>query len=127
MKPVKSMPKKRTYLDMYRRYLWGLVIALSLVYIAYFVAVQQLATGATLAGILIAVGVAQFGVQMKVFLHVGEEEKPRWTLVSIIYTVAMLLIIVVGSLWIMANMNYNMHMSPEQIKDYMIEQNKKGF
>ena len=41
--------------------------------------------------------------------------------------IAMLLIIVVGSLWIMANMNYNMHMSPEQIKDYMIEQNKKGF
>ncbi|MGE5298418.1 MAG: hypothetical protein ACM3KF_00060, partial [Acidobacteriota bacterium] len=56
-----------------------------------------------------------------------DKEKPKWRLASYLFTWFTLLIIVVGSLWIMNNMNYNMMMSPEQMTDYMLKQNAKGF
>lgn len=116
-----------TYRAHIRRYVYGLIAAVSLVYLAYFAVVGEWFVGASLAAWLLILAGVQFVVQLVVFLHVGQESKPRWTMWSIIYTMLMLLIIVVASLWIMANMNYNMHMSPEQMQEFMLEQNKKGF
>lgn len=110
-----------------RRYIVGLIAAFTLVYFAYFAVTEAWFAGRALAAWLLAIAAVQFVLQLVVFLHVGQESKPRWTMWSIIYTFLMLLIIVVASLWIMANMNYNMHMSPEQMQDFMLEQNKKGF
>jgi len=39
----------------------------------------------------------------------------------------MMLVIVIGSLWIMQNLDYRMGMSGEAMNEYMKEQNKKGF
>lgn len=115
------------YKKQFYRYSVGFVIALVLVYIAFFTTVNNWLGGNALAVLLMVVASAQLFVQMWLFLHVSDESKPRWTLWSILYTGAMLLIIVVASLWIMANMNYNMHATPEQMKEFMLEQNKKGF
>lgn len=115
------------YKRAFYRYCYGLIIGLVLVYIAYFTATNGWLDGGALAGLLLGVALPQFLVQMIVFLHVGDEKQPRWTLWSILYVFAMLAIIVGASLWIMANMNYNMHMTPEQMEEYMLEQNKKGF
>ncbi len=109
------------------RYCGGFIAALVLVYAMYFTTVNGWLSGAPLAALLLGLALVQFGVQMVVFLHVFDEAKPRWTLWSIIYSFVMLLIIVLASLWIMANLNYNMHMTPEQMEQYMLEQNKKGF
>lgn len=115
------------YRRQFYRYCGGFIAALILVYIAYFSTVQQWLSGTWLAALLLLVASIQLCLQMVIFLHVYDESKPRWTLWSIIYTAAMLLIVVVASLWIMANMNYNMHMTPEQMTDFMQEQNSKGF
>lgn len=118
---------ERAYQKAFRRYLIGFASGLGLVYVAYFTATNGWLDGITLAGVLLAVAAIQFVIQLVVFLHILEEAKPRWTMWSIVYSIAMLLIVVVASLWIMANMNYNMHMSPEQMQEFMLEQNKKGF
>ena len=119
--------KDTEYKKAFYRYCWGFIAALVLVYLAYFGVTKQWLEGTWLAAFLLVIAGVQFFLQMVVFLHVRQEAKPKWTLWSIIYTFAMVLIIVVASLWIMANMNYNMHMSPEQMQEFMIEQNKKGF
>ena len=116
-----------SYKNQYHCYVIGLGLALSLTYLAYFAVTNQWLNGYGLAALLLGLAAAQFVVQLVVFLHVGKEQKPRWTMWSIIYTMLMMVIIVAASLWIMANMNYNMMMSPEQMQQYMIEQNKKGF
>ena len=122
---------KRTESFDYRKkfiaYSWGFLSALVLIYLAYFAVVNGWFEGTTLAIWLLAIATVQFFVQMIVFLHIFDESKPRWTLWSIVYSFAMLLIIVVASLWIMHNMNYNMHMTPQQMEEFMLEQNKKGF
>lgn len=76
---------------------------------------------------ILSIAITQALVQAKYFLHLDEEAKPRWQLHSFWFTALMVLVIVVGSLWVMINLNYNMGMSPEQMNEYMIKQNKKGF
>lgn len=93
-----------------------------------YVAVQYPWLGATeLAWVVMGGAVAQFVVQVLFFLHLHEESKPRWQTHAFMFTVLSLLIIVVGSLWIMANMNYNMHITPEQATEQIKELNQKGF
>lgn len=118
--------EKRYRLGLYK-YAIGFGVALLIVYVMYFAVMGQWLESTALAVLLLSLAAVQFGLQMIVFLHALEESRPRWTLWSIIYSFAMMLIIVVASLWIMHNMNYNMHMSPEQMREFMLEQNKKGF
>lgn len=65
----------------------------------------------------------QFVVQLVYFLHLGTEQKPRWKLLVFWFMIVVVLIVVVGSLWIMYNLNYNMIMPPEN----MNIQTQKGF
>lgn len=122
---VKS--NNKSYLRDYYRYGSGFIAALILTYGAYFSVTIGDFSRTTLAAILLVLAAVQLIVQLICFLHVGSEDKSRWTLWSIFYMFGMVLIIVVASLWIMHNMNYNMHMTPEQMTEFMLEQNKKGF
>lgn len=110
-------------------YMIGFLASLLLTLGAYAVA-----TGASLglsmnvlAFLLLSLAVLQLLFQLRFFLHVGSETGPKWHSLSFVFTVIMLLIVVVGSLWVMFNLNYRMGMSSEQMNQYMIEQNKKGF
>jgi len=78
-------------------------------------------------GFILVFAIIQTLVQSWFFLHLNEEKKPRWQLHSFWFTVVMSLVIVIGSLWVMINLNYNMGMSPKQMDEYMIQQSKKGF
>ena len=107
-------------------YVIGFVLSLTLTLVAYFLVVNHLLIGPVLIGAIILLAVTQFFVQVTLFLHVGEEAKPKWNLSAFLFMLLVVIIIVVGSLWIMANLNYNM-MSPTQMDEYMRLQNSKGF
>lgn len=81
-----------------------------------------------LLGTLAALALVQMVVQLVFFLHLGDETGPRYKLLSFIFMAGTLIIIVIGSLWIMRNMNYNMaNMTPSQKNSYMLTQHDKGF
>lgn len=50
---------------------------------------------------------AQALLQLLLFLHLGLEENPRWNLIMFFFMVFVIVILVGGSLWIMANLDYN--------------------
>lgn len=116
-----------TMKHMIGRYVTGFLGALALTGLAFLIATGNTANGWLVALGIMVLALAQTVVQVYYFLHLGEEEKPRWKTVSFLFSVLIMLIIVVGSLWIMFNLNYNMGMTPEQMDQYMLEQNKKGF
>jgi cytochrome o ubiquinol oxidase operon protein cyoD len=62
----------------------------------------------------------QFFVQMIYFLHLHIETKPRWKLLVFSFMTVVVLILVLGSLWIMSNLNYRM--MPDQINQYLQSQ-----
>lgn len=72
-----------------------------------------------IAGI-IGLALIQFMVQLFFFLHLGRETKPRWKLVVFGFMIMIICILVIGSLWIMSNLNYRM--TPQQMNKYMQSQ-----
>ena len=42
------------------------------------------------------------------FLHLDSKSEGGWNLIAIVFAALIILIVVVGSLWIMWNLNYNM-------------------
>ncbi len=74
--------------------------------------------------VIMVFAIAQLAVQLLFFLHLGDEAKPRWKLLSFLFALLVVVIVVVGSLWIMSNLNY--HMSPQQMQQYMYDQASSG-
>lgn len=110
------------------RYVLGFILSLALSISAYELAVSGgISVFSTLTIVLLLLATIQMVAQVLLFLHVSSEQKPRWQTYSYIFTWIMLLIIVIGSIWIMRNLDYNMHISPDHVEEYMFEQAKKGF
>jgi cytochrome o ubiquinol oxidase subunit IV len=57
---------------------------------------------------IIVFGVAQLIVQLKYFLHMGLSPSQRGNFAIMLFTLLILAIVVVGSLWVLHNMNVNM-------------------
>lgn len=110
------------------KYIIGFVLSLVLTGVAFVLVVNEVLSGLALLWALGGLALVQMVVQLIFFLHLGDEAGPRYKLASFAFMVGILLIIVVGSIWIMNNLNYNMmEMSPQQKTDYMKTQHDKGF
>jgi len=109
------------------KYTIGFILSLLLSLVAYFyVELHGSADWVTL--VLGVLAVTQMIVQLVFFLHLGDEAGPRYRLLSFVFMFGTLVIIVVGSIWIMANMNYNMmQMTPTQKENYMTTKNDMSF
>lgn len=107
------------------QYINGFVLSILLTLIAYFAAVKHLWSTKILMAVLLLLAVVQFAVQLVFFMHIGQEAKPRWKRLTIVLMMVFALIVVLGSIWIMYNLNYRM--SPDQINTYMQHQVNSGF
>lgn len=90
------------------KYIIGYVLSVLLTLGAYFATVNNLFSSNTLLFIVYALAVLQLLVQLILFLHLGSEKKPRINLISFLFMVMVVVIIVLGSVWIMKNLHYNM-------------------
>jgi cytochrome o ubiquinol oxidase operon protein cyoD len=91
-----------------KSYITGFILSIILTLIPYFVVTNKLLSGAVLVSVLILFAIAQLFVQLIFFLHMKEESKPHLNLVVFISFVGIIIIVVVASIWIMENLNYNM-------------------
>lgn len=109
------------------RYTVGFVLSLLLSLVSYYYVILR-GDSPLLLLLLGILAITQMIVQLVYFLHLGDESRPRWKQMSFIFMFLMLLIIVVGSLWIMSNLDHNMmNMSPAEKTEYMMTQHDKGF
>lgn len=123
---VKNMTQQ-SIIPAVRLYVAGFVLAVVLTLAAYVVVERQLFEHDLAVYVLIGLALVQFVVQLVFFLHLGHEHRPRWNMAVFLFTLLVLVVIVLGSLWIMYNLNYNMDMTPEQMDEFMIKQSDKGF
>ena len=91
-------------------YLVGFCLSLVFTLNAYIAVTQNESKQMTggLFALLIGFAVSQLIVQVFFFLHLGKESKPRWNGLAFITMIMVVLFIVLGSIWIMNNLNYNM-------------------
>src|SRR5690242_13725341 len=92
----------------FKSYVIGLILSLVLTLGAYFLVSEQLLTSNALVFTISGAAFVQAVVQLYFFLHLGQEKKPHWNALVFSFMVLVLAIVVVGSLWIMYHLNYNM-------------------
>lgn len=105
----------------------GFGLSLLLTLIPFTVVYDRLLSGQWLVAVIITSALAQLIVQLVFFLHLGRESRPRWNLIIFLFMILIVFIIVVGSLWIMQNLDYNMMVSPEETDNYMKQESNRGF
>jgi len=108
-------------------YVIGYVIAVVLTMLAYLAVVNHWFTDGSLIVFIVLLAIIQLLVQLVFFLHLGRQKDARLNIAAFLFMALVLFILVGGSLWIMYSLNYNMHMSPEEMDRYMHEQSSKGF
>lgn len=101
-------------------YTVGFVLSLVLTLAAYFTVVNDVLTGKAVVMAIAGLAVAQLLVQLIFFLHLHRESKPRLNLLVFSFMLMVVGIIVIGSLWIMENLNY--HMLPHEVDEYIQEE-----
>jgi cytochrome o ubiquinol oxidase operon protein cyoD len=71
---------------------------------------------------VLGLAVLQLLVQLVFFLHMSRESKPRWNVLVLLFATGVVLIVVLGSLWIMDHLNYRMMSSPSEVNKYIQSQ-----
>lgn len=104
----------------------GFLSSIVLTVIAYAIVVHDIFkdiwTPGVIAVVLSILASIQLVIQLLFFLHLSEESKPRWKLLSFIFAFIILGIVVFGSLWIMFDLNSRMMMSTDDMIKYMNRQ-----
>jgi cytochrome o ubiquinol oxidase subunit IV len=91
-------------------YLIGLGLATLLTIVSFFIAIwgTALVWGPSIPVALVVLAVAQMGVHLVFFLNITTGPDNVNNVMALAFGVLIVLLLLVGSLWIMANMNHNM-------------------
>lgn len=101
MEELSLKETQKEWLGTFTAYAIGLVLCLTLTFISFGLAYFKPFEYRELRVILVCLALIQAAVQLIFFLHLGQEPKPRWETVTFIFMAAVLVITVLGSLWIM--------------------------
>jgi cytochrome o ubiquinol oxidase operon protein cyoD len=95
-------------------YTAGLVFALLLTGTSFLVSQTDLLWEPGVPAGLAVLAIAQMGVHLVFFLHIGTGPDNTNTVLALAFGILIVALVVSGSLWIMANLNANM-MSPSEL------------
>ena len=86
----------------------GFVLSFLLIIGAYRIVTSHHLSNGLLSLTIVSAAIAQALIQLVFFLHLGLESKPRWNIITFLFTLLVIVLIIGGSLWIMNNINYNL-------------------
>ena len=98
-------------MKIFSAYINGFIFSIMLTGAAYVLVVYHLLSTNALIFAVILLALVQFVIQLIFFLHLGSKSS-RWNLAVLLSTISVVFILVVGSIWIMINLNYH-HMLPK--------------
>lgn len=99
-------------------YSTGFLLCVLLTTIPYYLVATRMLEGWGLIICLMTFAFVQLLVQLQFFIHLGHDSKPKWNSLVFLFMALVLLIVVLGSLWIMKNLNYH-NMSPNEVNTYI--------
>jgi cytochrome o ubiquinol oxidase subunit IV len=89
-------------------YLIGLGLAVLLTAVSFFIAGTSLVWHPSIPIALVVLAIAQIGVHLVFFLHITTGPDNVNNVMALAFGVLIVLLIIAGSLWIMAHLNHNM-------------------
>lgn len=101
-------------------YIVGFILSLVCTLIPYYLVTQKVIEGSQkLLFVILAFAFVQVVIQVVFFLHLGRGPKPRWNLYFFVATLAIVAMVVGGSMLIINNLHYNM--SPQETTKKVID------
>jgi cytochrome o ubiquinol oxidase operon protein cyoD len=94
-----------------KSYLIGFILSIILTVIPFAMVMSGTASHSLIFATVVASAVIQILVHLICFLHMNTSSEERWNLVALLFTAVIIFIVVVGSIWIMYNLNINMMVS----------------
>jgi cytochrome o ubiquinol oxidase operon protein cyoD len=91
-----------------RSYITGFVLSVLLTAIPFALVMTHALPAGQAIAIALGLGVIQMVVHLVYFLHMNSASSRSWNMAALVFTLIILGIVVVGSLWVMHNMNVNM-------------------
>ncbi len=98
-----------------RSYVIGFIASILLTSVSFLLVSQELLPGETLIYVISGLAFTQAVVQLRYFLHLGQEESPQWESFVFFFMMVIMLIIVLGSLWIMNDLNDRMMVNHTEV------------
>jgi len=96
-------------------YISGLGLALILTAVSFWVASTSVIWGPGVAVGLVVLAIAQMGVHLVFFLHITSGPDNTNNVLALAFGILIVFLIMVGTLWIMANLAANMGPTPEMM------------
>lgn len=100
-------------------YVKGFALSVVLTVIPFWLVMSGVLGSPGLTGVAVmAFGAVQIVVHMVYFLHMNTRSEGGWTFMALMFTIIVIAIALVGSLWVMHHLNVNMMpMSAEQVRN----------
>ncbi len=96
-----------------RGYLTGFILSVVLTAIPFWLVMSSALDSKTVTiAIILALGAMQIVVHVIYFLHMDAKAEDGWNLMSFLFTATLILIMLVGSMWIMFHLRDNTHPQP---------------
>jgi cytochrome o ubiquinol oxidase subunit IV len=89
-------------------YITGFILSVVLTVIPFGLVMSGALPAATAVPICVILGVVQMVVHLIYFLHMNRSSSQSWNTAALVFTVIVVAILVIGSLWVMNNLNANM-------------------
>jgi cytochrome o ubiquinol oxidase operon protein cyoD len=98
-----------------KAYIIGFLGAIVLTAISFSLVVTKALPNDLLAYTIVSLALVQAVVQLIFFLHVGQEENPKWELLVFYFMLLVLFIVVAGTLWVMNDLNHRVMPSMAEV------------
>ncbi len=95
----------------YRSYSIGFISSLLLTLVSFYLVAYSNLPPKTLYIMVGVFAVIQLFVQLVFFLHLNTNSKSSWNLLSFLFTLVVVLVLVIGTMWIMYNLYAHMDMN----------------
>ncbi len=91
-----------------KSYLTGFFLSIVLTLIPFILVMDGSASYDIILSTVVALAILQIIVHFIYFLHMNGSSEERWNLISLIFSILLIVIVVGGSLWIMHHLDVNM-------------------
>ena len=91
-----------------KQYTIGFIISVLLTVIPFGMVMAGGFSRGLLVTVIAITAVAQILIQLVYFLHMNSSSEQRWNVIAVVYTILTIAILLVGSVWIMNYLHFNM-------------------
>jgi cytochrome o ubiquinol oxidase subunit IV len=91
-----------------KSYFTGFVLSLILTAIPFALVMSGAWSSATTLAVIFSAGIVQILVHLHYFLHLDASSAARWNVLALMFTLAIMVLFVGGTIWIMFNLYHRM-------------------